>query len=78
MIKKLYEYELTWTFSEDGEETIIPQKYYFTEKVAKDHNKQYLINDVPRKLVKVKGSEVVKVPTWWSGNIAKFKKNHKS
>ena len=69
MKKKLYEYELTWTFSEDDEEAIAPKKYYFTDEVAQDHNKQYAINDVPRKLIKVEGGDVIEKPDWWSGNI---------
>ena len=75
MIKKLYEYKLTAT---NNEEIDTARKYFFTKESAKEHNNQYSLNDCPRRLVKVKGSEVVKVPTWWSGNIARFKKNHKS
>ena len=72
-MKKLYEYELTWTFSlEDNEEVRIaldasPRKYYFREETAKEHNRQYTLSDVPRKLVKVKGGKVVEKPEWWSG-----------
>lgn len=74
MKKKLYEYKLTWTFSEDDEEArkVLDEslrKYYFTDEVAKDHNKQYAINYVPRKLVKVEGGDVIEKPDWWSGNI---------
>ena len=68
MKKKLYEYELTWTFSEnDDAETILPIKYYFKDETAKEHNRQYALFDVPRKLVKVKGGKVVEKPEWWSG-----------
>ena len=72
MNKKLYEYEL-WTeyvFGEvSDEETIVPKKYYFTDKVAEEHNRQYSLFDVPRKLVKVEGGDVIEKPDWWSGNI---------
>ncbi len=74
MKKKLYEYELTWTFSEADEEARkaldeSPRKYYFRHETAKEHNRQYAINDVSRKLVLVEGGEVVEKPEWWSGNI---------
>ena len=77
--KKLYEYELTWTFSEDDVEARkaldeSSRKYYFQEATAKEHNEQYALNNVPRKLVKVRGGEVLEVPFWWSGNINRFKK----
>ena len=73
MNKKLYEYELTWTFSlEDDEEARIaldesPRKYFFQEVTAKEHNRQYALSDVPRKLFKVEGGKVVEKPEWWSG-----------
>ena len=35
----------------------------------KKYNRQYILNDVPRKLVKVKDGEVIEKPEWWSGNI---------
>lgn len=72
MTKKLYEYELwrEYVFGEDSdEETIAPRSYYFTDKVAQEHNEQYALNNVPRKLVKVEGGKVVEKPEWWSGNI---------
>ena len=69
MKKKLYEYKLVILDANSDEETIAPRKYFFKAKTAKEHNKQYAINDVPRKLVKVKGGEVVEKPEWWSGNI---------
>ena len=72
MNKTLYEYELwiEYVFGEDSdEETIAPKKYYFTDKVAEEHNKQYAFYDVPRKLVKVEGGKVIEKPEWWSGNI---------
>lgn len=74
MTKKLYEYELTWTFSEDDEKTRealdeSSRKYYFRHETAKEHNRQYAINDVPRKLVLVEGGNVTEKPEWWSGNI---------
>ena len=74
--KKLYEYELISL--DKGEEYTPSRNHYFQESTAKEHNKQYALNEVLRKLVKIKGSEVVEVPSWWSGNITKFKKNHKS
>ena len=69
MNKKLYEYELTWTFSEDDEEAIAPRKYFFKKETAQEHNEQYALTNVPRKLVKVEGGKVVEKPFWWSGNI---------
>ena len=72
MKKKLYEYELwrEYVIGEDSdEETVAPRKYYFTDEVAKEHNEQYSLNNVPRKLVKVEGGKVVEKPEWWSGNI---------
>lgn len=72
-MKKLYEYELTWTFSlEDNKEVRIaldesPRKYFFQEATAKEHNRQYSLSDVPRKLVKVEGGKVAEKPEWWSG-----------
>jgi len=74
MTKTLHEYELVWTFSEDDIEARkaleeSQRRYYFTDEVAKDHNKQYALSDVPRKLVKVEDGKVVEKPEWWSGNI---------
>jgi len=73
-IKKLYEYELTWTFSEGDVEARkaldeSSRKYYFGHQTAKEHNRQYAINEVPRKLVLVEGGEVKEKPQWWSGKI---------
>ena len=67
MNKELHEYKLV-SLNED-EEFSSSRKYFFKPKTAKEHNKQYAINDVPRKLVKVKGGEVIEKPDWWSGNI---------
>tara|TARA_B110000196_G_C20720227_1_gene463814 strand:+ start:164 stop:427 length:264 start_codon:yes stop_codon:yes gene_type:complete len=87
MNKKLYEYELTWTFPlEDDEEARnaldeSPRKYYFKGGTAKEHNRQYTLSDVPRKLVKVKGGKVVEKPEWWSGtqeHLRELAENHKS
>ena len=71
-MKKLYEYDLTWAFSEHDEEVRksldeSPRKYYFQEVTAKEHNRQYSLSDVPRKLVKVEGGKVVEKPEGWSG-----------
>ena len=59
----------TLSFSELIRGLWLTIKYFFKAKTAKEHNRQYIINDVPRKLVKVKGGEVVEKPEWWSGNI---------
>jgi|6_EtaG_2_1085325.scaffolds.fasta_scaffold139837_2 hypothetical protein len=73
MNKKLYEYELTWTFSpQDDKEVRIaldesPRKYFFQEATAEEHNRLYAFYDTPRKLVKVEGGKVVEKPEWWSG-----------
>jgi len=64
-MKKLYEYKLVAL----NEETIAPRKYYFRDETAEEHNEQYAFYDAPRKLVKVKGGEVIEKPEWWSGNI---------
>ena len=72
MIKKLYEYELVVLDKEDNdddEEVITPRKYYFRDETAEEHNRLYAFYDTPRKLVKVKGGEVVEKPEWWSGTI---------
>ena len=67
MTKKLYEYELIST--DKDEEYNSSRNYYFKHETAKEHNRQYAINDVPRKLVLVEGGEVVEKPEWWSGTI---------
>ena len=72
MKKYLCEYELTWTFGEEDEKARealdeSPRKYYFRDETAKEHNRQYALSDVPRKLVKVEGGKVVEKPEWWSG-----------
>ena len=67
MKKKFCEYELI--VLDEDEEAIAPKKYYFRDETAEEHNRQYALSDVPRKLVKVKGGKVVEKPEWWSGNI---------
>ena len=69
MKKKLYEYKLVILDADSDEEPIAPKKYYFTDEIAKEHNRQYALSDVPRKLVKVRGGDVVEKPEWWSGNV---------
>ncbi|MAH48503.1 hypothetical protein CMI37_21940 [Candidatus Pacearchaeota archaeon] len=69
MKQKLYEYELVILDEDSDEETIARRKYYFKDETAEEHNRQYALSDVPRKLVKVKGGGVVEKPEWWSGNI---------
>mgnify|MGYP003650594255 CR=1 FL=1 len=71
MNKKLYEYNLVVLGrQEDGDtKPMTPRNYYFTAETAQEHNKQYALYNVPRKLVKVKGGEVIEKPEWWSGNI---------
>lgn len=64
---KYYEYKLTST---NDEEIDTSRKYFFLSKTAKEHNKQYVLNDVPRRLVKVRGGEVLVKPSWWSGNLS--------
>jgi len=64
---KYYEYKLTST---NDEEIDTLRKYFFQPKTAKEHNKQYVLNDVPRRLVKVRGGEVMVKPSWWSGNLS--------
>tara|TARA_R110000824_G_scaffold107813_7_gene254380 strand:+ start:684 stop:941 length:258 start_codon:yes stop_codon:yes gene_type:complete len=68
-MKKYLEYELVILDANEDGKTIAPKKYYFTEESAKEHNEQYAFYDTPRKLVKVKGGEVVEKPEWWSGKI---------
>ena len=73
-MKKLYEYELTWTLGEDDEKARkaldeYPRKYYCEYETAKELNRQYALSDVPRKLVKVEGGKVVEKLEWWSGNV---------
>ena len=65
--KKYYEYKLTAT---NDDEIDASRKYFFSKEVAKEHNEQYSINDVPRLLVKVRGGEVMEKPSWWSGNLS--------
>ena len=67
MIKKLYEYELCGFGEDSEEETSPPRKYYFKKETADEHNRQYALNNVPRKLVKVKKGKVIEKPEWWSG-----------
>ena len=75
-MKKLYEYKLVST---DSNEEYTPSRNYWFQKVtAKEHNESYSFYDVPRKLVKVRGGEVVEAPSWWSGSLDRFNKNHKS
>jgi len=69
MKKKLCEYELIVLDENEDEETIAPRKYYFRDEIAEEHNRQYAVSDVPRKLVKVTGGKVIEKPDWWSGNI---------
>ena len=67
MKKKLCEYELVILDEDSDEETIAPRKYYFRDETAQEHNEQYALSDVPRKLVKVKEGKVIEKPEWWSG-----------
>ena len=69
MKKKLCEYKLVILDEDSDEETIAPRKYYFSDEIAEEHNEQYAFYDTPRKLVKVKGGDVIEMPEWWSGNI---------
>jgi hypothetical protein len=64
---KYYEYKLTST---NDEEIDASKRYFFQPKTAKEHNKQYVLNDAPRRLVKVRGGEVMVKPSWWSGNLS--------
>ena len=68
MKKKLYEYELV-SLDRDEDDTSENSRHYFREETAEEHNEQYILNSVPRLLVKVKGGKVVEKPEWWSGNI---------
>ena len=68
--KKYYEYKLAPT-NDEGINT--SRKYFFTKEVAKEHNEQYRLNDCPRRLVKVRGGEVMVQPSWWSGNLSSRK-----
>tara|TARA_Y100000310_G_C20376158_1_gene665834 strand:+ start:463 stop:693 length:231 start_codon:yes stop_codon:yes gene_type:complete len=72
IVKKLYEYKLVSTDAD--EEYTSSKTYYFQKVTTKGHNEAYTFYDVPRKLVKIRGSEVIEVPFWWSGNINRFKK----
>ena len=69
MNKKLHEYELVVLGEQEDEEIIAPRKYYFRDETAEEHNEQYALYDTPRRLVKVKGGDVIEMPDWWSGNI---------
>ena len=66
MKKKLYEYELV-VLDKDEDDARKNLRHYFREETAKEHNEQYALNGVPRKLVKVRGGKVVEKPEWWSG-----------
>ena len=68
MKKKLCEYELV-ILDRDEDDTSKNARHYFREETAEEHNRQFALSDVPRKLVKVKGGEVVEKPEWWSGNL---------
>jgi|TARA_B110000196_G_C20754934_1_gene479414 hypothetical protein len=61
-----YEYKLTST---NDDEVDPSRRYFFTKATAKEHNKQYVLNDVPRRLMKVRKGEVIVKPSWWSGNL---------
>ena len=67
--KKYYEYKLTAT---NDEEIDTARKYFFTKESAKEHNKQYSLNDCPRRLVKAIGGvfPFLHKPDWWSGNLS--------
>jgi hypothetical protein len=65
-----YEYNLTST---NDDEIDTSRKYFFSKGVEKEHNEQYSLNDVPRRLVKVKDGEVIEKPSWWSGNLSAMK-----
>ena len=75
---ELYEYKLTST---NDEEIDTSRKYFFQLKTAKEHNEQYILNDVPRRLIRVRGGEVIEKPEWWSGTQEHLreisKSNHK-
>ena len=68
MNKKLYEYELV-SLDRDEDDTSENPRHYFRDETAEEHNRQYAVSDVPRKLVKVEGGDVIEKPDWWSGNI---------
>tara|TARA_Y100000310_G_C20122357_1_gene552037 strand:- start:238 stop:426 length:189 start_codon:yes stop_codon:yes gene_type:complete len=54
-MKKKYDYELVpFGKCDDDAEIMIPRKYRFKEEVAEEHNRQYALNDVPKRLVRVK------------------------
>ena len=65
-ITEYYEYKLTAT---NDEEIDTSRKYFFTKESAKEHNKQYFINDCPRRLRKVRNGREMEKPEWWSGNL---------
>jgi len=64
---KYYEYKLTST---NDKETDASRRYFFQRKTAKEHNYQYTLNDVPRRLVKVRKGGFMEKPSWWSGNLS--------
>ena len=66
--KIYYEYKLTAT---NDEEIDTSRKYFFQTRTAKEHNRQYTLNDVPRRLIRVRDGEVMEKPSWWSGNLSK-------
>jgi hypothetical protein len=65
--KKYYEYKLTSTNNEEIDNS---RKHFFQLKTAKEHNRQFALNDVPRRVVKVRSGEVMEKPYWWSGNLS--------
>ena len=66
-ITEYYEYKLTPT---NDDEIDPSRRYFFTKATTKEHNLQYVLNDTPRRLMKVrKGNAMVK-PSWWSGNLS--------
>ena len=83
MKKELHEYRLSYNglAQTNDEEIDTSRKYFFQLKTAKEHNEQYILNDVPRRLIRVRGGEVIEKPEWWSGtqeHLREIAKNNKS
>lgn len=60
MTEKIHEYELI-PFGHDCADALMLRKYRifrFTEKEAHEHNQQYILNNVKKRLVKVEGRDL--------------------
>ena len=65
--KKYYEYKLTAT---NDDEIDTSRKYFFSKEVAKEHNKQYSYQRLPKALSQGQKRGEMEKPDWWSGNLS--------